>query len=65
MKTNEELNRLKEEVRTVNEKLKELSPEELEQVTAGVNGVMPIIFAQSILSVTPMILDNKENTNRP
>ena len=35
MKTKEELNALKEEVETVNEKLKELSNEELEQVTGG------------------------------
>ena len=35
MKTKEELNTLKEEVETVNEKLHELTPEELEQVTGG------------------------------
>ena len=34
-KSNEELNKLKEEVETVNEKLQELTPEELEQVTGG------------------------------
>ena len=33
-KTNEELNKLKE-VESVNEKLQELTPEELEQVTGG------------------------------
>ena len=36
MKTKEELNKLKEEVETVNEKLQKLTPEELEQVTGGV-----------------------------
>ena len=35
-KSKEELNKLKEEVETVNEKLKELTPEELEQVSGGV-----------------------------
>ena len=35
MKTKEELNALKEEVNSVNEKLKELTPEELEQVNGG------------------------------
>ncbi|MDO4810234.1 MAG: hypothetical protein Q4A04_09830 [Eubacteriales bacterium] len=34
-KTKEELDALKEEVETVNEKLAELTPEELEQVTGG------------------------------
>ena len=35
MKTKEELNALKEEVETVNEKLQGLTEEELEQVTGG------------------------------
>ena len=35
MKTKEELNKLKEEVEAVNEKLHELTEEELEQVTGG------------------------------
>ena len=35
MKTKEELNKLKEEVEAVNEKLHELTDEELEQVTGG------------------------------
>ena len=34
-KTKEELNKLKEEVEAVNEKLQELTDEELEQVTGG------------------------------
>ena len=36
-KSKEELNALKEEVETVNEKLQELTEEELEQVNGGVN----------------------------
>ena len=36
MKTKEELNKLKEEVEAVNEKLQELTEEELEQVSGGV-----------------------------
>ena len=35
MKSKEELNKLKEEVETVNEKLQELTPEELEQISGG------------------------------
>ena len=35
MKTKEELNALKEEVETLNEKLHELTDEELERVTGG------------------------------
>ena len=35
MKTKEELDALKEKVEAVNEKLKELTPEELEQVNGG------------------------------
>ena len=36
MKTPEELNALKEEVEALNKKLRELTPEELEQVSGGV-----------------------------
>ena len=35
MKSKEELNALKEEVETVNEKLAELTPEEIAQVSGG------------------------------
>ena len=35
MKTKEELNKLKEEVESVNEKLAELTPEEIAQVNGG------------------------------
>ena len=35
MKTKEELDALKEEINKVNEKICELTPEELEQVTGG------------------------------
>ena len=38
MKTKEELNKIKEEVEAVNEKLQELTEEELEQVTGGATG---------------------------
>ena len=37
-KSKEELNKLKEEVESVNEKLQELTPEELEQVNGGAKG---------------------------
>ena len=36
-KTKEELNKLKEEVEAVNEKLSELTPEEIAQITGGVS----------------------------
>ena len=36
-KTKEELNALKKEVEAVNEKLQELTPEEIAQVTGGVD----------------------------
>ena len=42
MKSQEELNALKEEVETVSKKLHELTEEELEQVTGG-SGNAPII----------------------
>ena len=41
MKTKEELNKLKEEVEAVNEKLSELTEEELAQVSGGIH-VQPI-----------------------
>ena len=41
-KSNEELNALKEEVEAVNEKLRELTEEELEQVTGGFWGFVEI-----------------------
>ena len=41
-KTKEELNALKEEVNSVNEKLKELTPEELEQVTGGGSATLEV-----------------------
>ena len=38
MKTKKELNALKEEVEVLNKKLRELTPEELEQVSGGAAG---------------------------
>ena len=48
MKTKEELNALKEEVETLNKKLKELSEEELEQVAGGVDPGLNINLDLSI-----------------
>ena len=42
MKTKEELDAIKEEVNSVNEKLKELTPEELEQVTGGGSATLEV-----------------------
>ena len=41
-KTQEELNALKEEVETLNEKLHELTEDELAQVSGGSGGVDPV-----------------------
>ena len=56
-KTKEELNKLTEEVKTVNKKLNELTPEELEEVVGGINpsAVMPILFAQPFMQISPQI----------
>ena len=43
MKTKEELNALKEEVKTLNKKLRELTDEELSQVTGGANEYLMLI----------------------
>ena len=44
MKSKEELNALKEEIESVNEKLQELTEEELEQVTGGGTPIgLPIV----------------------
>ena len=50
MKTKEELNALKEEVETVNEKLHELTDEELEQVVGGV------LCGKAYLAVTTPVM---------
>ena len=42
-KSKEELDALKKEVESVNEKLKELTPEELEQVSGGILAVAGLI----------------------
>ena len=49
MKTNEELNALKKEVENVNEKLHELTPDELAKVNGGVT--LPITF-ESLSALT-------------
>ena len=47
MKSKEELNELKEEVETLDEKLHELTEEELEQVTGGNNGLVVGVVAHT------------------
>ena len=51
MKTQEELNALKEEVVTLNEKLQELTEEELEQVTGGSPKLIPSPLLRLLTSV--------------
>ena len=51
MKTKEELNELKKEVEAVNEKLHELTDEELEQVTGGLAPLLvdePSVFGSTV-----------------
>ena len=48
MKTKEELNKLKEEVEAVNEKLQELTPEEIAQVTGGLARSNELVFAPGL-----------------
>ena len=58
MKSKEELNKLKEEVETLNEKCRELTEEELKEVTGGITpGLMgPIaVEAYSFMSLVPVI----------
>ena len=53
-KTKEELNKIKEEVEAVNEKCRELTEEELEQVTGGLafskHGLAPGIIIMEVLN---------------
>ena len=57
MKTKEELNALKKEIEDLNEKCRELTPEELKEVTGGINpsAVMPILFTQPFMQISPQI----------
>ena len=59
MKTKEGLDALKEEVESVNEKLHELTPEELEQVTGGLVSGGPEPVAIEYAAFIPKI-DNFE-----
>ena len=48
MKTQKELNELKEEIKTLNTKLAELNEEELEQVIGGVGGSATLDIAREV-----------------
>ena len=66
MKTKEELNALKEEVETVNEKLAELTPEELEQVNGGVSRAMKgVVTAVGVVSDTSTLQCKVAGVNLP
>ena len=52
MKTKEELNALNEEAETLNEKLRELTEEELAQVTGGIALEPPPIDVIELIDVT-------------
>ena len=62
MKTKEELNTIKEEVETLNKKLAELTEEELEQVTGGVNNFNKS-FTKSITLISAGICGKSVNVN--
>ena len=51
MKTKEELNALKEDAEAVNEKLRELTPEELEQVNGGARGALQVGGGSTLIGV--------------
>ena len=60
MKTNEELNALKEEVETVSKKLHELNEEELSQVSGGFENLIKLItgLVATPIGVTVTIPDH-------
>ena len=60
MKSKEELNALKEDVETLNNKLAELNDEELKQVTGG---VMPVIFASVIRNLMGSGVEYNSDSN--
>ena len=64
MKTQEELNTIKEEVETLNKKIQELTEEELKQVCGG-SGKAPVFKAEKALKeYGKQILDNTaQNTS--
>ena len=57
MKTKEELVALKEEVESISEKLKELTPEELEQVNGGAKKA---IYTRTTI-ITGVVLDGSHS----
>ena len=61
MKTKEELNALKEEVKTLNKKLAELTEEELAQVTGG---ILPKDYYENIILNSPEQDKNISQTYR-
>ena len=60
MKTNEEINALKEEVETVSKKLHELNEEELSQVSGGFENLIKLIagLVATPIGVTVTIPDH-------
>lgn len=64
MKTKEELKVIKEEVKTLNKKLTELTEEELEQVTGGFFGlIMPIVdIKEPEIEVLPQVIKLTDKT---
>ena len=67
MKTKEELNKIKEEVEAVNEKLQKLTPEELEQVTGGGSATLEVAseVAHAIFGAEQMDIDATHMPKQP
>ena len=63
MKTEEELNALKEEVEALNKKLAELSKEELEQVTGGITNLFRTADANTDFKIPFKVPENDEIYN--
>ena len=61
-KTQEELNAIKKEIETLNNKLKELTDEELKQVAGGVNNFNKS-FTKSITLISADICGKSVNVN--
>ena len=58
-KSKEELNKIKEEVESLNEKLNELTPEELGQVTGGRPKFIAGFLESAIPASAPIVFEHK------
>ena len=61
MKTQEELNALKEEIETVNRKFRELTEDELEQVNGGTTVIIPLPFKDATVTCNCSVAGGESN----